>query len=459
MRTNGQCARARSDQRSWTVHVVWLLLALLLALVPIAGVAAYFQDATGGSPATGDAQVIAHGIVTIPDADLVWRIEREVAPPPATATEMATVTGFLLGSEGALLIEDVPAGEQVRLAAGEAVLTREGGDQARAAIGASAATYFVISLAPAGSAASASGELVFASNPFAGLNGRHDIDLVRDSMAAGETTELPAGAGPTLLFVTAGAADFTTAAGEIVTLATDQAIALAGPLVVTAGPEGAVIQAAVIGPAVPRLTGPEAAANAPPTAVAAASPVAVATTAANGTPVAGEELAESVVSAPTAVPAEAEPEVDTEAVDTDGDGLSDAEEAELNTDPAVVDTDGDGLADGDEVLVHGTEPLAPDTDGDGFLDGDEVDQGTDPLSAASFPGAPVDSDGDGLPDSIEAELGTDPLDPDTDDDGLTDGDEYYIHQTGTRNPDTDGDGVLDGAEIENGTDPNDPNDF
>ncbi|MDQ3413067.1 MAG: hypothetical protein M3509_13225, partial [Chloroflexota bacterium] len=130
MLANGQCARPRSGQRSWTVHFAWLLLALLVALVPIAGIAAYFQDATDGSPATGDAQVIAHGVVAIPEGDLVWRIERAVAPPPATATRLATTTGFLLGAEGAVLIEDAPAGEQVRMAAGEAVLTREGGDQA-----------------------------------------------------------------------------------------------------------------------------------------------------------------------------------------------------------------------------------------------------------------------------------------------------------------------------------------
>ena len=93
------------------------------------------------------------------------------------------------------------------------------------------------------------------------------------------------------------------------------------------------------------------------------------------------------------------------------------------------------------------------------MDGDEINQGTDPLSPGTVPGGPADSDSDGLEDSIEAELGTDPADTDTDDDGLTDGDEYYVYQTGTRNPDNDADGVLDGAEIENGTDPNDPNSF
>lgn len=44
--------------------------------------------------------------------------------------------------------------------------------------------------------------------------------------------------------------------------------------------------------------------------------------------------------------------------DTDGDGLTDAEEADLGTDPAKADTDGDGITDGDEVK-NGTDPLDP----------------------------------------------------------------------------------------------------
>ena len=79
--------------------------------------------------------------------------------------------------------------------------------------------------------------------------------------------------------------------------------------------------------------------------------------------------------------------------------------------------------------------------------------------AAVAPAEGVDADGDGLEDTIEFELGTDTADIDTDDDGATDGDEWYIHATGTRNPDSDGDGVLDGDEVANGTDPNDPNSF
>ena len=82
-----------------------------------------------------------------------------------------------------------------------------------------------------------------------------------------------------------------------------------------------------------------------------------------------------------------------------------------------LDTDGDGLSDADEINIHGTNPNDPDTDADGLNDGDEVNT-----------------------------HGTDPLDPDTDGDGLTDGDEVNIHGTNPLNPDTDGDGLIDGVD-------------
>ena len=68
-------------------------------------------------------------------------------------------------------------------------------------------------------------------------------------------------------------------------------------------------------------------------------------------------------------------------------------------------------------------------------------------------GQQVDSDNDGLPDTQEAQLGTDPHNPDTDGDGLTDGDEVLIWKTDPLNSDTDGDGYPDGREVRNGYSP------
>lgn len=68
-------------------------------------------------------------------------------------------------------------------------------------------------------------------------------------------------------------------------------------------------------------------------------------------------------------------------------------------------------------------------------------------------GEPIDSDKDGLDDVREREIGTDPFNPDTDGDGLIDGDEVIIWKTDPLNPDTDGDGYLDGLEVKSGYNP------
>lgn len=67
--------------------------------------------------------------------------------------------------------------------------------------------------------------------------------------------------------------------------------------------------------------------------------------------------------------------------DTDGDGLSDAEELRIGTNPDNPDTDADGLLDGEEVNKYKSNPLDPDTDGGGVKDGVEVKFNADPLDA------------------------------------------------------------------------------
>ncbi|MBU4201135.1 MAG: OmpA family protein [Verrucomicrobia bacterium] len=96
------------------------------------------------------------------------------------------------------------------------------------------------------------------------------------------------------------------------------------------------------------------------------------------------------------------------AVDSDGDGLTDAEELALGTDPHNPDTDGDGLMDGEEVKKYKTDPLNPDTDYDGLKDGAEVyDYKTNPLER--------DTDKGGVADGHEViEDNTNPLDPSDD---------------------------------------------
>jgi hypothetical protein len=130
--------------------------------------------------------------------------------------------------------------------------------------------------------------------------------------------------------------------------------------------------------------------------------------------------------------------------DSDGDGLTDAEEIKLGTDPLNPDTDGDGVGDGIEVRLASpgsqfdplvlvqfkecltlTDPTA-DHDLDGLTDCEEAVLRTDPYL--------VDSDRDGVPDWVEVRLGGNPLVDD-------------------RLVDSDMDGIPNGEEVIRGLDP------
>jgi eukaryotic-like serine/threonine-protein kinase len=91
------------------------------------------------------------------------------------------------------------------------------------------------------------------------------------------------------------------------------------------------------------------------------------------TALAGEEMADVVVTVVLT------PGTPVPFTDSDGDGLTDAQERLIGTDPLNPDSDGDGLTDGQEVLTYGTNPLRPDTSGDGINDGTAVAMGIDPL--------------------------------------------------------------------------------
>jgi gliding motility-associated-like protein len=109
--------------------------------------------------------------------------------------------------------------------------------------------------------------------------------------------------------------------------------------------------------------------------------------------------------------------------DSDGDGLTYSEETANGTDATNPDTDGDGINDGTEV-ANGSSPLNPcdpddssidcqiDTDSDGLTDADESVLCTSPTVA--------DTDGDGLSDGIEVTNGSDPCDPCSPDNSSTD---------------------------------------
>ncbi|MDI3283792.1 MopE-related protein [Polyangium sp. 15x6] len=129
--------------------------------------------------------------------------------------------------------------------------------------------------------------------------------------------------------------------------------------------------------------------------------------------------------------------------DTDGDGLTDAEEGLLGTDPNDADTDDDGVPDGAEPSMAEDSDgdglinaLDPDSDDDGLFDGTEMGYGCDDPATNPAPSTCV-------PDGDLGATTTDPTKADTDGGGKPDGLE-----------DADHDGVVDAGE----TNPNDPAD-
>ncbi len=88
-----------------------------------------------------------------------------------------------------------------------------------------------------------------------------------------------------------------------------------------------------------------------------------------------------------------------------------------------IDSDNDGKSNFEE-LNYRIDPFNPDTDGDGLMDGEEI-----------------------------TKYHSDPKSVDTDIDGLGDYDEIFIYKTDINNPDTDNDGYQDGEEVTSGYNP------
>jgi len=110
--------------------------------------------------------------------------------------------------------------------------------------------------------------------------------------------------------------------------------------------------------------------------------------------------------------------------DPDRDTLVNLEEYLNNSDPNVADTDGDGLTDAEEVNTYGTKPNNIDTDNDGLTDWEEIIvTGTSPFDSGG------DTDDDGMSDQWENVRGTDVAVDDAmsdpDQDGVENILEYY----------------------------------
>ncbi|MCY3414469.1 MAG: hypothetical protein INQ03_22670 [Candidatus Heimdallarchaeota archaeon] len=148
-----------------------------------------------------------------------------------------------------------------------------------------------------------------------------------------------------------------------------------------------------------------------------------------------------------------DPSVSASSPDTDGDGLNDKFELKVSkTDPSLRDTDADGLSDFLEWMIYKTNVHLPDTDFDGLTDSEEVAlYGTNPLS--------FDTDADGLTDYYEVTTAWNITGITPSVFGIVIGKDQFDDHTDPTNPDTDGDGLLDGDEGEFGNYFGDPDNY
>lgn len=205
---------AGQRRRPWSAAWRWVLIALTL-LAPAGIVAARQFVPSGGSPATGHAQVVTQGVAKLPKEALVWRLVERTAKPRGEADSGKRVLGFVLASDEPVLLTNVTAtgSEDVaRLAPGEALLVKAGTKQIRASLGDRPVTYLALELVPErGAADVGTGKLLFTSATFTAPPGERDLDLVRNVLALGETATSPNSGATVAILATDGAVEVTSA--------------------------------------------------------------------------------------------------------------------------------------------------------------------------------------------------------------------------------------------------------
>jgi hypothetical protein len=284
MRRHARCGR-RGDAASArkTAPPIVLMLTLVLSLFGVVPAGVVGQADSGFSPASGPAQVIAQGVVALPEGDAVWRTVRTRAPLPQDATFEERPLGFVLASSGPLLLVDQQSGEQVRLGAGEAALVPAGTIQQRSSLGAQPVSYLSIELVGVDAPPPpADATVLQPGQPFPSPAGLHDLDLLSAALVAGESFTIPDSGAKNVVLITDGAADVGRPGGEGVVLLAGEAASFSGELQLSGAADGGgeaqdvSFVVGMIGPEVPPPAG-LAETPAPPTAIAETPAATVAT--------------------------------------------------------------------------------------------------------------------------------------------------------------------------------------
>jgi hypothetical protein len=224
-------------------------LIALIALVLTVGTAGGAIAATGGTPATGHAEVIAQGVSELPNIPVIWRVAKLDAQPAAAAPVAERLLGFALADTQPVLVTDEGRGDETRLGPGEALFVHQGAQQTRASLSVDPVPYYVIDFMPASDVdILGNAELLYASDDFAAPSGRRDLDLVRDILQPKEVSTLEQGFTPTLVLVTEGTVRVTPEDGDSVALRAGHAATFDAALAIKAtGSKQAAFVAAIVG--------------------------------------------------------------------------------------------------------------------------------------------------------------------------------------------------------------------
>jgi hypothetical protein len=416
---DGSCPSPRTGVPRWALA----LIALLIISAPLGAKALQFSPGSD-SPATGHAQVVTQGIIEITGNQVVWRLVERTARPRWEAIPARRTNGFIFASEEPVLLSNFDqnqVSDVARLAPGEAMMVTDASRTVRASFTDQNITYLALELVSADEADDVgSGDLLFKSDAFTPPSGQRDVDLVRDVLTQGESSIIPDTGQQNVVLATEGAIDVIPRgsratrleAGESATFEGELEIQAAQPIGNADQPVAALTAylrqdqsarasfvVAVVGDEIPPVATitPSPTPTFTPTPIPTDTPIPPTLTPTIAPPL-----------KPTFTPTLALPTTTPAPLDSDQDGLTDAEEQRLGTDPNDPDSDDDGLTDGQEVIITGTNPTSRDSDGDTVSDGEEVNvYKTDPNNP--------NTDGDGCSDDFEIFDGPrnpyDPLNP------------------------------------------------
>ncbi|MGH2614129.1 MAG: hypothetical protein ACRDJC_02720 [Thermomicrobiales bacterium] len=204
------------------------------------------------SPAARHAQVIAHGMTSMPGEEIGWRITRERALTPNRTAAVERDPGFVLADEGVVAVTDERGTFRARVAPGEAAWIEPDVTHAVISLERRAVAYYAIALVPA-SELDAENQEPAPGTPFAAPAGAlFDIDLIRDVLDRADESVVSTGPSPAMLLVTSGAVFVESAAGDVAQLAAGGTAQIAGEVVITGASRApAAFTIARIGPSLP----------------------------------------------------------------------------------------------------------------------------------------------------------------------------------------------------------------